>query len=352
MTASDILNMDVETIWPLVRRGVGWWLSELAEMTPKGLRPAGARAPSLCAEAAGEQRYLFSRDGRPAAPPAKSPAPAVTLLLPGSEVLVRGLDLPVASERDARRLLALDIDRLTPFSADQVFTAVRVGPLEDGRRRAVLAVTRRNSALERLQSARDAGLDPRAVGVAPGPSGENPEDVRLDFMPSIRAALGSQDRSTRLRWLWIAVGGLVLANMAVAIGTDITDLAHRRAALERAQPAFNRALRIRKQVQAEQDSRIADVQARDRDEPLRVLAALTEAIPDGAWVQRLAWNGQAVRVSGYENDGVDIGAALGRSPMFRHVRNSLTDTPAKATAGRSFDVTADVAPAAHTAEAP
>ncbi len=341
MTTTDILNTEVEDLWPLVRRGFAWWTSELADLVPRRWRPAGGATPALHAEPTADGGYRFTRDGSPVASPAGGPAPKVTLLLSPDQALVRGVDLPAASDRDTRRLLALDIDRLTPFTAESVFTAIGVAePEANGRRRAVIAAAPRGPVLEALDRARAAGLDPRAVV----PRAVDPEVGPLDFMPSIRQAVGASVDSRKRLWPWIAVGVLALANLAALIGRDMSDIAHRRSRLAQEQPTFDRALRIRSRVVAEERRRALNVAARARGEPLRVLVAVTEATPTSAWVQRFAWNGDAVRLAGFETEATDIAGALRRAPLLRRVRNSLTEASPKATAGQAFDVTADVAP--------
>jgi Tfp pilus assembly protein PilN len=83
-----------------------------------------------------------------------------------------------------------------------------------------------------------------------------------------------------------------------------------------------------------------------QSDPLHVLDALTRVLPASAWVQRLEWNGQTLRVVGFKNGDTDLVAALRASPMFINPRAASPETQAKPGASPPFDITTDVAKSA------
>jgi general secretion pathway protein L len=99
---------------------------------------------------------------------------------------------------------------------------------------------------------------------------------------------------------------------------------------------------VRNAVLAEDRRRADMVARREGGEPLRMLDVVTGAVPSGAWVDRLAWDGRTVRVSGYRQDQVDVAAALRSSRQLSNIRNSGTDLLSRQTAGQPFDLTADL----------
>src|SRR5262249_54007257 len=113
-----------------------------------------------------------------------------------------------------------------------------------------------------------------------------------------------------------------------------------RAGAER--PALQAALKLRRQVMDEDARREGIVAAHDRSEPMRAIDAATRALPDGAWVQRLSWNGHALRMAGYKQEGVDVLGARRASPAMPDVRDASADAPARLAAGEPFDVTAEI----------
>jgi general secretion pathway protein L len=114
--------------------------------------------------------------------------------------------------------------------------------------------------------------------------------------------------------------------------------------IEAQQPQVADAQALRRKVLGETRRRTDILQRRALGEPLRMLDTVTSAMPPGAWVNRLAWDGKSVRVSGYRQEAVDAAAALRAAPLARNVRNSGTEILTRQAAGLPFDLTADIAP--------
>ena len=140
--------------------------------------------PSLNAEPLPDGGYRFSRGGRLVmeTPGRSRRARPVTLLLPPGAALVREVPTSALPERDLRRMLALDIDRLTPFRAEQVFVDVVLG--QSGAGRALVAAIPREEAIVAIEAAEAAGLEVRALGVA----GASAAEQAIDFLPRMYEA--------------------------------------------------------------------------------------------------------------------------------------------------------------------
>lgn len=342
MSATDILNTDMATLARTLRAGVDWWLEELAGMTPPALRRRLSGRPALAAERRSDGGWRLTRDGREVYPSAAErlrPMRA-TLLLSPDQALVCETNLPRLPDRDLRRLLALEADRLTPFRAEAVhLDLVVLSPSEvSGLQRALVAAVPRATAAKMIAKARAAGLDACALGVAGAPAG-------IDFLPSIRReeARGGPGAGS---WIWGVVALLAVANLLVAVVRDTIETGRLHGAVELQKPKLQETLDLRRQVQAEAARRAAVRLQRGKGEPLGILDALTRAVPDGAWVQRMSWDGRIVRLAGYRQDNVDVVAALRRSPLFVKVRNSSFDMPSHGAEGQPFDITAELAPEA------
>ena len=342
MSATDLLNTDMATLTRTLRGGLDWWLEELAGLAPPALRGRLSGRAALTAERRADGGWRLMRDGREVYPSALDrlrPMRATVLLAPG-QALVREINLPRLSDRDLRRFLALEADRLTPFRSEAVHLAVVIsGPSEvPGLQRAVVAAVPREAAAKALAEARAAGLDACALGVTGAPAG-------IDFLPSIRMEAG-RDRAGPGSYVWAAVALLAVANLLVAVVRDTMETARLHDAVELQRPKLQAALDWRRRVQAEAARRAAVRLTHGDGEPLRILDALTRTVPDGAWVQRMSWDGRVVRIAGYRQDTVDVVAALRRSPLFVKVRNSSFDLPSHGAEGQPFDITAELAPEA------
>lgn len=342
MSLADLLNGELPPAGRALRAGLDWWTAELLDMVPPAWRRALSGRPAVTAEVRADGRVRLVRDGREIHRALLRIRPLkVTLLLSPDEALTREATLPRLPDRDLRRLVALDLDRLTPFRPEQVFADVAVlGPdARPGLQRVLVAAVARDRAARALTQARAAGLEPAALSVADAPAG-------IDFLPELRKAdgrAGRRSRPGRGRWIWGVIALLAVGNLLVAVVRDSADTARLRAAVELQTPRVREAAALRRQVQEEAARRAAVGRQHGEGEPLRVLDALTRAIPDGAWVQRLTWDGRAVRLAGYRQDTVDLVAALRASPVFLNPRSSVPDTPARGAAGQPFDITAEVA---------
>jgi general secretion pathway protein L len=341
VTLSELLNADLSTVGPWLRDGFAWWLEELAGMLPAPARRWFETRPALCAEPVTGGGYRLTRNGRVVMEPAGAAPKSrpVALRLARDEMLIREAPAPRVPDRDLRRMLELDVDRLTPFRPDQVF--VDVVPREAdgaGPRRAVVAAIPRERALEAVARARAAGLDPRALGVA----SPDPAELALDFLPRMRQAGAVERPSVSRALVWGAVAVLAAANLGAAIGRDILDVRGLRRQVDAQRGAVNQALGLRRQVMDEQRRRADILLRRERGEPLRMLDAVTGAVPNGAWVERLAWDGRTVRVAGYRRESVDVAAAMRSAPLLSEVRNSGADLLNRQAAGQPFDLTAEL----------
>jgi general secretion pathway protein L len=338
VTLAELLNTDLTTIGGWLADFYRWWIGELAEMLPAPARRWVETRPSLSAEPLADGTYRFSRDGRLVMeePADRRRARPVTLRVSPHEALLREAPAPAIAERDLRRMVALDIDRLTPFRADQVFVAVAASAA--GTHRALVGAIRREAALDALQNARAAGLDPRALGVA----GSSPAELALDFFPAMREAGVIVDPSPGRTRIWAVIAALVLANLAVAIGRDMFEVRALHAKVDDQRAAVGAVLAVRGRVLNEERRRADILERRADGDPLRMLGVVTAAVPGGAWVDRLAFDGASVRLSGFRQQQVDVAAALRAAPGLTHVRSSETDVLTREAAGQPFDLTADL----------
>jgi len=266
----------------------------------------------------------------------------VELRAPAAAVLVHELELPPLSAADRRRLLELNMDRYTPFTAAQVyFDAVVVGAAEaEGRQRVKLGVIEKRRARALLDLAGSLGLTVKRLGVTAGADGQLPP---FDFMPAVRQERGGRGRLSLRAWLWAGCVALALANVLAAALGDMNDLARLQELVDGQRPMVERAARVRSTVEGERRRRVDLLTRRSAQEPLRILDAVSRALPPQAWIERLEWNGRNLRLVGFKPQELDLPSAL-NGPVLANVRSLASDMPAKTGSGQSpFDVLADPA---------
>jgi general secretion pathway protein L len=150
--ASDVnTGGGTRTLASLAARFFGWWFGELRACIPPGLRRlvAGRRrrlylllrdeVTDLYEESGGKPRAFASleQDAPDAAARVllqrlqdKGPWAEILAVIPAERALRRRLQLPLAVAENLRESIGFDIDRLTPFRAEEVVYEARIAGID------------------------------------------------------------------------------------------------------------------------------------------------------------------------------------------------------------------------------
>ena len=322
MNVKDILNADHEALIQWATHGLRWWVAELMEMVPPEWRERFLQRKTVVAEMRGDQ--LTYRDERSGQVLGVKPRGSIRVLMPHDTVLTREVDLPVLPVGDVKRMLALDIDRLTPFRAENVlFDAEIVSRNPDsGRQTVLLGVVPRESAAGALEQARGLGVEPAALGVMPARGSAR---SNLDFLPALRDVTGGSAARRRAAYWWAAAAVFFAFNIFFLSYRDSAALDELRSAVESQQTPVTVALRLRNKVEKEATHRRDLIHQQALASPLKVLDAVTRALPNGAWVQRYEWNGKTVHIRGFAKNSPNLLARLESSTVLHNARALTTD---------------------------
>jgi HAMP domain-containing protein len=336
MDIKAFLTMDMSALTGWVERGWSWWSGELRAMLPAKLRGQAGLRSSLVAEFSGGEIVL--RDHRAGEAGLRmetvQQVSQLTLALPASAVLLREMTLPALPSADLRRLIALDMDRIAPLrNEDVIFDMERGASVSGGRRQITLGIVRRQTLQEMLERLLALGAGrPRAISLVDRQNGI----PRFDFLKAERIAEGGTAAITPGTLWWIAVGVLVVFNIALLIARDISVVSDLRDQVDAQQLSVTLATALQRRIQAEGRSRQELLRRRTDRAPLPLLAAVTHALPDGAYVQRFEWNGVTLHLVGEAQGSTNVAALLSASGVARRVRATMPGRPA---AGGAFDVT-------------
>jgi len=339
--------MNVRTLWD-------WWVAQLAEWVPDGLRQRlGSRRDLLVVtlgdgEATAHAVVGGQRHELGELPPGGAPrvrAPSTTILdglprrptdleihlLPGS-YLRRDLDLPAAAEDNLREAVELQIDRLTPFSADEVVFQCGVRERDPVAKRLgvwlVAAPARRlREVLEWLGELPD--LAPRPMRTPPT------ADAPCVFTYAL-----SQERRVGLSWALAAVNLVLLVAVAVAHQqrgeVELAQLEEavaevRRDAGEAAELA-DRVDQLRSAAQSVHERRTA------RPSLVEVLEDLSARLPDDTYLQRFEVRQNEVRLFGLSATASNLIRQLEESPLLEDVRFESSITRDVASGRERFSI--------------
>ena len=190
-----------------------WWSGEIARLVPErfSMLRGGARAPLVALEGddivlaatatgGGEARAVLGSldDARRRAAlralleRAGETRVRARLALGHDEALVRKVAMPAATEENLRQVLAFEMDRLTPFKADEVYFDYRVVSRDAaaGQILVQLAVARRELVDARVQKLRSLGANVQGVAVRDDAG----HGATLDLMPSEQRGEGQTSR--------------------------------------------------------------------------------------------------------------------------------------------------------------
>jgi len=229
----------------------------------------------------------------------------MSLRLPAGTVLSRDVALPLAAARDLHTVVAYEMTRLTPLTADELLWG-----LSDVRHnRAHEMVTLRLSIVSRGQ------VETLLAALA-----------RLGLRPGrIEAEGGSIPLATMRRRGWLSPGHLWAWSCGIlAVGCIVTPFLRQQMALSAAdrviaahQPAMDLAEALRGRIAIANSSRAAIARARQTGDALQVLAALTDALPDGTWLDDLSLSGGDLSIDGQSDNAAKLIGLLAAMPALR-----------------------------------
>lgn len=340
---------------------VSWWVRQMLDLVPSRWRfraagPANAVVVDWRGRSAqGGGELLVRRDHRETAlGPFKADEPglraaqallgarraaATVLRLPAGFVLERQISLPLAAEQGLDRVVRYEMDRFTPFAAEEVVWSCTVQRRDraQGKLAAAIALVPRARLQPVLDTLAQIQIRPTVLE-APGPDGA----LRL-------IALAPPDLR-RLRWqrrgLAAAAAGCAALALAAILEPFIAQSAARDAVDARIAALAPRV----KQTEALRDklnasSAGSDVVAAERarvGDALRAIAALTDLLHDDTYLIGLVLRQREVTLEGQSAAATKLIASLSSSPDIRNASFSAPVTRNE-TGADLFSIKAEVA---------
>lgn len=308
---------------------LAWWGAQLWSLVPERFRNrAGAQAQALVIEVAASgalsllrrRRGLESRLG-PIGLDAAASAPLRTALsdrqageilllrLPETLVLERAVTLPLAAERDPERVLGYEMERLTPFAADEVFWAWAVETRDRalGRLGLRLTLVPRATIQGLLQGLASLGARPALIEATTS-QGIRPITLSHETPTSRRAAL-TRHLATGLA---AALALLVLTSPFLRQSLSLAAAEDQLAALA---PRMKQVDALRRRIAgtgAGTDAVAAET--RRLGDMLEALAAVTEILPDDSYLTEFTMRERKMTLSGLSASAPKLISALSDDP--------------------------------------
>jgi general secretion pathway protein L len=345
------------------RRALRWWLDELRHLVPARVRQVLSADPitvqillhdngtdvqqvrikgisnveQLDPEGPCDQRsalaWIAKRRRR------WGPLMRVDVALPVSRCLIRYRKVPVAAIERIGDVLALEVERATPFEMKDVRQAWRLigpAPFDDASAQVVHVIAKRSLTDPLLAEARSMGVPISAVDVAAAESG--PMGFNL-----LSRGEASPSLAGRMNWAIVIAGALLVM---VSAATAVVALQRQDDALARLEVQTNAARKeaqaVRKRAQ-DADSlseRIVMLRLR-RAEGVRAVALweeLTRLLPETAWLADLRVENDVLWIDGYARSASELVGIIASSPMFSGVALSAPVVREEARASERFQI--------------
>jgi len=285
----------------------------LLELVPEALRRGGgADANALVVEAGVdgtmtlarrrrgvEQRLATVRLDEPGLPSLRAQMNArpngekVVLRLPPHAALERQVNLPLAAERDPERVLGYEMERLTPFTADEVFWGFGVENRDRARGRLGL----------RLTIVPRAGIEP-LIEMLAGSGGrpsliEAPTETGLRTIRLQHSAAGGRIGRLSPRVARSVLAALVALVVISPFLRQVWDLHDARADLDGLKPRMDLVDTLRRRISGAGAG--GDAVARETKrlgDGLAALAAITDILPDDSYLTEFELRERKITLSG------------------------------------------------------
>ncbi|MCG7899259.1 MAG: PilN domain-containing protein [Candidatus Thiodiazotropha lotti] len=251
-------------------------------------------------------------------------------------VMSRQVRLPSAAKRNLVDVLGYEMDRLSPFEADQVY--YHFTPQTEQQGTEWLA-----GELTVVQKQR---LDPwyrmlSELGLAIGRVSLVGESLPMMLKPRQSGVTRSGGSAAMLLWAAVLLlsvvtaGGVVWQQRQIAI-----DLQHK---MQAAREQAAQSMRLEEQLTARRKAiGMVSAQRQDYLAVSDILLELTRLIPDGSWLQRVNLNSDSLIVSGVSDQASALIARLEASPMFVSVRFKSPVVRDRRSGKEKFDLTMDL----------
>jgi general secretion pathway protein L len=338
-----------------------WWAGELAFLVPARLQKLLGAAPEylvLTRDEEGLAAAHLVRDGQrplgrlpldetgPVAREellAKSPGldeTKVLLRLRPGQALRKTVKLPAAAEENLGQVLAFEMDRLTPFKADQVYYGARVVARSSATRQITvdLVLTPRGKLDALLEDLAAAGWQPEIVDMADEPR------------PGVYNLLPDKYRPPRSRWPHIA--NIALGTLIVALlGTmAVLPILSARAEADALEEQVRKTGKTAKEVEAlrqEAETLLHQtrfLQDKKRTEPVMVdmLEELSRVMPDNTWLNGLQYKDRRFVIQGQSPSASSLIELIEASPHFKNTSFVSPVTKDTASGLERFQIASDV----------
>ncbi len=273
------------------------------------------------------------------------PSVRTILCIPAERVLQRTLSLPAAAEDNLRQVLAFEMDRQTPFKADQIYFDSRVlGRDASGRNLLVELVLLPRAQLDQEIGALPAGAS-ALDGVDAWRSAPGGERRQINLLPLERRARRRDMRLPLILGLIALAVVLLFVNMDESLTNRAAAVESMRAEVEKSNVEARQVAALRKTL-ADSVAGANFLSDKKRNSPLTVavLDDLSRRLPEDTFLERLQIENGEIQLQGQAKEAAKLISLLSSSACLGDPRLQGQIQPDARTGKERFQITADAKP--------
>ncbi|MCU7846060.1 MAG: PilN domain-containing protein [Candidatus Thiodiazotropha sp. (ex Monitilora ramsayi)] len=246
-------------------------------------------------------------------------ASEVRLCLEKKKYLIKKVTLPIETEENLREVLSFEMDRQTPFTANQVYYDYVVSGRDKKAR--TLEVTLVLAPIERLTYALDVLQENQIVINAISPCEEHIGIFnRVNLLPPEKRQKPKKGFRYINYFLLLILFLLLLANLALPIWQKSTYAKKLEMEVDEFKQKSAEAVALRKKVdQAKLENKFLEEKKRDTFQILQILNELTMVVPDDTWVSNFEVRDKEVHLHGQSVASASLISLIDASQLFNNV---------------------------------
>jgi len=286
----------------IARAFLRWWVAELAACVPARLKKRFARTPEAVVLQYGGDLTHVDPALRRRLEQGKA---AVTIRLPADSALITRVSLPAAAAANLAEVLRFELDRRTPFSADDVHFTHRIVERDQAKIDVALTVARKTVVEDAVAKATALGLRVTAVDV----DGEPGNLLSAVELPDRRKRVVARARYAAA---FAAFAALVYLPIHQAEVTAIEAQREAAAARKNAEAVARQKEQLAKASEA---ARFLVARKQAAPSVSEILNELTRVLPDNTYLVQLDIRDGEIQFAGLSGATSELFPLIDRSPV-------------------------------------
>jgi general secretion pathway protein L len=352
--------IDLNRFSQICREYFTWWVSQMRDLLPKRTRAAETASTEVLiveSDSAGSMLTASMRRGDRVTVLGRFPSdptglvalrnaaalggrPIPVWLRPSAVMLEKQLAFPLVAERELGRVLAYEMDRETPFTADEVWWNWRVDTRDkaSGQLSLTLFLLPKANGQAIVAALAETGLRPSVIDTATGGGGRH--QIQLDDTPVHRIVLSGKTRTLAAACLALAVIALIAPFIRQSLA-----LGHAEARVAELKPQVDEVQQLRHRIESagQGASALAMEQAGSAD-PLKVLAETTQVLPDDTHLTDFGLHKHKLSFSGQSEEAAKLIGLLTADPLFKNPAFTSAVTHVQGSKADAFSIDTEVHP--------